>query len=94
MAAITVTNEETRRRYIFENVAEVGSVADFITFVQEGWGEGVLLKPNGARLTPLSPGPVLQGDYIFQPKSGIVLCAALSRTVHVSWFPISYGCCS
>ena len=52
MAAITVKREGTGDTVSFDTVAEVGSAAEFISFIEKVWGEGVLLKPVPAPSQP------------------------------------------
>ncbi|DBB04069.1 TPA: hypothetical protein ACH3X1_013122 [Trebouxia sp. C0004] len=71
MAAITVKREGTGHIITFDTVAEVGSAAEFISYIEKAWGEGVLLKPSStSAFTARTPEPFPHGIYTFLPKSG------------------------
>ena len=70
MADIVVRNAETGLLLPFDDVAEVGKAAAFVNHVQTAWGEGTLLKPNGAVFTDRTRKPFPKGEYIFRPKPG------------------------
>ena len=70
MGAIVVQNADTGQLLVFETVAEVGNAAAFVDLVQTAWGEGTLLKPNGAVFTDWTPKPFPEVEYIFRPKAG------------------------
>ena len=81
MAAITVKREGTGHIITFDTVAEVGSAAEFISYIEKAWGEGVLLKPSStSAFTARTPEPFPHGIYTFLPKSG----TAVSTTLHNS----------
>ena len=81
MAAITVKREGTGDIITFDTVAEVGSAAEFISYVEKVWGEGVLLKPSStSAFTARTPEPFPRGIYTFLPKSG----TAVNTTLHNS----------
>ena len=46
MAAVTVKREGIGDIITFDSVAEVGTAAEFISFINQAWGEGALLKPS------------------------------------------------
>ncbi|KAL3154633.1 hypothetical protein ABBQ32_014082 [Trebouxia sp. C0010 RCD-2024] len=70
MAAITVKRERTGDIITFDTVAEVGSAAEFINYINQAWGEGVLLKPSStSAFTARTPEPFPHGIYTFLPKS-------------------------
>ena len=82
MAAITVKRQGTGESMAFDTVAEVGSAAEFISLIKEGWGEGVLLKPSSHSIfTDKTPQPFPHGVYTFVPKSG----TAVNTTLHNSY---------
>ncbi|KAL3163151.1 hypothetical protein ABBQ32_009561 [Trebouxia sp. C0010 RCD-2024] len=69
-AAITVKRERTGDIITFDTVAEVGSAAEFINYINQAWGEGVLLKPSStSAFTARTPEPFPHGIYTFLPKS-------------------------
>ncbi len=71
MAAITVKREGIGDIITFDSVAEVGSAAEFISFINQAWGEGALLKPSSTSgFTARTPEPFPHGIYTFLPKSG------------------------
>ncbi|KAL3147880.1 hypothetical protein ABBQ32_002601 [Trebouxia sp. C0010 RCD-2024] len=71
MAAITVKREGTGDIITFDTVAEVGSAAEFISYIEKVWGEGVLRKPSGtSAFTARTPEPFPHGIYTFLAKSG------------------------
>ena len=81
MAAITVKRERTGDIITFDTVAEVGSAAEFINYINQAWGEGVLLKPSStSAFTARTPEPFPHGIYTFLPKSG----TAVNTTLHDS----------
>ncbi|DBA94960.1 TPA: hypothetical protein ACH3X1_002486 [Trebouxia sp. C0004] len=72
MAAITVEREGTGGIITFDTVAEVGSAAEFISYIEKVWGEGVLLKPSStSAFTARTPEPFPHGIYTFLPKSAM-----------------------
>lgn len=82
MAAITVKREGTGDIATFDTVAEVGSAAEFISYIEKVWGEGVLLKPSStSAFTARTPEPFPHGIYTFLPKSG----TAVNTTLHNSY---------
>ena len=81
MAAITVKREGTGDTITFDTVAEVGSAAEFISYIEKVWGEGVLLKPSStSAFMARTPEPFPHGIYTFLPKSG----TAVNTTLHNS----------
>ncbi|DBA99330.1 TPA: hypothetical protein ACH3X3_011934 [Trebouxia sp. C0006] len=71
MAAITVKREGTGDIATFDTVAEVGSAAEFISYIEKVWGEGVLLKPSStSAFTARTPEPFPHGIYTFLPNTG------------------------
>ena len=81
MAAVTVKRGGTGDVISFDTVAEVGSAAEFISYIEKVWGEGVLLKPSStSAFTARTPEPFPQGIYTFLPKPG----TAVNTTLHNS----------
>ncbi|DBB00059.1 TPA: hypothetical protein ACH3X1_013916 [Trebouxia sp. C0004] len=77
MAAITVKREGTGDIITFDTIAEVGSAAEFISYIEKVWGEGVLLKPSStSAFTARTPEPFPHGIYTFLPKSGMTAAFA------------------
>ena len=88
MAAITVKREGTGDIITFDTVAEVGSAAEFISFIEKVWGEGVLLKPSSnSAFTARTPEPFPHGIYTFLPKSGTVV-NSVNTTLHNSYLAV------
>lgn len=80
--AITVKREGTGGIITFDTVAEVGNAAEFISYIEKVWGEGVLLKPSStSAFTARTPEPFPHGIYTFFPKSG----TAVNTTLHNSY---------
>ena len=99
MAGISVKNTATEDVITFDTVAEVGSAAEFMSFVKSAWGEGLLLQPESTNaLTARIPRPLPQGEYHFQPRLGkplrlpIQTPAADAEAVARNWYPVTYGC--
>ena len=96
MAAITVKREGTGDVINFDTVAEAGSAADLISYIQGQWGEGVLRKPSASAFTARTPEPFPPGIYTFLPKSGtfgnttlhnpyLAACSTVSRPDSAIW---------
>lgn len=63
MAAITVKRAGTGDIITFDTAAEVGSAAEFINFIENVWGEGVLFKPSStSAFTARTPEPFHMGS--------------------------------
>ncbi len=87
MAAITVKLQGTGDIVTFDTVTEVGSAAEFISYIEKVWGEGVLLKPSStSAFTARTSEPFPHGIYTFLPKSG----TAVNTTLHNSYLA-AYG---
>ena len=81
MAAITVKREGIGDIITFDSIAEVGSAAEFISFINQAWGEGALLKPSStSAFTARTPEPFPHGTYTFLPKSGTAVDTSLHNS--------------
>ena len=86
MAAITVKRERTGDIITFDTVAEVGSAAEFINYINQVWGEGVLLKPSStSAFTARTPEPFPHGIYMFLQKSGTAVNTTLCKSCLVAY---------